>query len=454
MNHILVRFWIEHLKRIDHPDLDVRRRAVMLRGACLVFIALVALGNATSAFMLSGKMLVVALCFNTLFALVCVFVLRRTARGHVDREGLLVFMFGTFMLFASAAIAGDDDGAVMLTSLCVTTGAFILKPRSFWIVTTFAFLNLIVFYHAFPGLLTTPQNFVGNFVLLLLGAAFTSQLGRISHEVLQQNMESARRREHEAKLARQQATQANLTKSNFLASMSHELRTPLNAIIGYAELIQEENELLEYPAHEEDVGRIERSARHLLSLINDILDLSKIEAERVELHVEQTLVSTLLLEVEEAIAPLIARNFNTFKSTVEEGAPGVLWVDTLRVKQILLNVLSNAAKFTFEGEIRLIIAAANAEGSHISWRIEDQGIGMTPEQLSKVFDEFAQASTETARDFGGTGLGLPIARKLCEAMGGSLEAESTPGEGSAFTMIIPCDGRDTAREVRADAGQA
>ena len=436
MKDLLLSFWVAHMARIEHPDLDVRRRAVMLRGACLVFIGLVVLGNATSTFLLSGRMLVVALCFNTLFAIACVVVFKRTARGHVDTEGLLIFLGGTLILFGSAAIAGDDDGAVMLTALCITTSAFILQPRAFWIVTFFTFLNLLGFSYAFPGLLNSPQNFVGNLVLLLIGAAFISQFGRISHEVMQQDIELARRREHEAQLERQRAEVANLTKSNFLASMSHELRTPLNAIIGYAELIQEENDFLEHPAHDEDVARIERSARHLLSLINDILDLSKIEADRIELHFERVEMSVLLADIEEAILPMMSKNENTFRIIERGDTPEVIHIDTLRVKQILLNLLSNAAKFTTRGEVTLRIT--DAPGAMLSFCVSDDGIGMTEEQLARVFDEFAQASSETARNFGGTGLGLPIARKLCEKMGGELVATSTLGEGSTFTMTLPC----------------
>ncbi len=233
--------------------------------------------------------------------------------------------------------------------------------------------------------------------------------------------------------ARREAEAANSAKSQFLASMSHELRTPLNAIIGYSELLREvaaEREDAELGA---DLEKIHTAGTHLLSLINDILDLSKIEAGRMEMEIGPVPLQTLFGEVATTVAPLVARNGN--RLAVEGAAEaGIVPADRTRLRQVLLNLLSNACKFTERGVITL--RAARADGA-VRIEVRDTGIGMTSAQAAKVFEAFQQAEAGTARRYGGTGLGLTISRRFCEMMGGGLTVASAPGEGSVFTVRLP-----------------
>jgi signal transduction histidine kinase len=232
---------------------------------------------------------------------------------------------------------------------------------------------------------------------------------------------------------------ASKHKSEFLASVSHELRTPLNAIIGYSELLQEEAEDLGQDAFIPDLDRILLSARHLLGLINDILDLSKIEAGRMTLFVEEFNVQDLVRDVQSVVAPLIEKNQNTLRVHCP-ASTGNVSADATKVRQSLFNLLSNAAKFTDHGEIRLDVErAAAVEGGpeRITFTVADTGIGMTEEQLSRLFEAFSQAELSTSRRYGGTGLGLNLSRSFCRLMGGDITVTSTHGEGSTFVMTIP-----------------
>jgi PAS domain S-box-containing protein len=239
--------------------------------------------------------------------------------------------------------------------------------------------------------------------------------------------------------ARHAAEEANQAKSMFLANMSHELRTPLNAIIGYSEMLQEE---AEEGGHEEfvpDLGKVHSAGRHLLALINDILDLSKIEAGKMDLFLESVDIQELVRGVESTVAPLVQANENTL-DVVVEGDPGSMVADVTKVRQVLLNLLSNAAKFTEKGQIELRVSV---EGDDVVMDVADQGIGMSPDQLKRIFDAFGQADASTQKRYGGTGLGLVISREFCRIMGGDITVLSAPGHGTTFTVRIP-------REVRAE----
>ncbi len=232
-----------------------------------------------------------------------------------------------------------------------------------------------------------------------------------------------------------QLAEASQHKSQFLANMSHELRTPLNAIIGVTEMLREDAESLNQDI--EPLDRVLGAARHLLTLINDVLDLSKIEAGRMELHLQSFALGPLIEDVVKTIEPLAAKNENRVVAQCD-GAIKAMHTDQTRVRQALLNLMSNANKFTSKGTIA-IDARQQAENDRdwVSIAVTDTGIGMTPEQLGKLFQEFSQASSATASKYGGTGLGLAISRRFCQMMGGDITVESEPGHGSTFTIQLP-----------------
>jgi PAS domain S-box-containing protein len=267
-----------------------------------------------------------------------------------------------------------------------------------------------------------------------------------------------KRAAEELALARDQALEASRAKSVFLANMSHELRTPLNAIIGYSEMLQEEAEDLGQDEFVPDLQKINSAGKHLLSLISDILDLSKIEAGRMDLYLENFDLATMINDVVTTIQPLIQKNKNTL--VVESSEPlGSMYADLTKVRQIIFNLLSNASKFTERGQITLTVErmkpltgtgeedhdfilhhlppAVQGGSSFILFKVSDTGIGMTPEQLDKLFQEFSQADASTTRKYGGTGLGLAISRHFCQMMGGNILVESKVGHGSTFTIRLP-----------------
>jgi signal transduction histidine kinase/CheY-like chemotaxis protein len=246
-----------------------------------------------------------------------------------------------------------------------------------------------------------------------------------------------RRAEEEVKKARETAEVANRTKSLFLANMSHELRTPLNAILGYSEMLQEEAADHGVQEFLPDLQKIHVAGKHLLALINDILDLSKIEAGKMELYLETFSVPRLIEEIVETIQPLVNTNANTLRVSCPAEL-GVMRADMTKVRQSLFNLLSNAAKFTKEGSISLEVSREMMEEREwIQFRVSDTGIGMTPEQLLKLFQTFSQVDTSTTREFGGTGLGLALTRCFCQLMGGDVTVTSVPGESSTFTIMVP-----------------
>ena len=248
----------------------------------------------------------------------------------------------------------------------------------------------------------------------------------------------------EAEEARAQAQEANKTKSAFLANMSHELRTPMNAIIGYSEMLIEESEDTGEKWMESDLKKILSSAKHLLQLINDILDLSKIEAGRMTVFLEPVDIAQTAKDVAATIGPLVAKNANTFELKCPPDA-GSMRTDLTKLRQTLFNLLSNACKFTEKGKVTLEITR---RADHmVSFAVTDTGIGMTPEQQGKLFGEFVQADASTTRKYGGTGLGLAISRKFCRLLGGDITVESAPGRGSTFTAILPLEAKEPAPET-------
>jgi len=266
-----------------------------------------------------------------------------------------------------------------------------------------------------------------------------------------------KKREAEVAAARDEAMQATQAKSQFLASMSHELRTPLNAIIGYSEMLHEEAEDLGQDSFLPDLQKIQDAGKHLLSLINNILDLSKIEAGKMDVLVEEFDVPALLAEVESVIQPLMAKNSNRLQV---DCAPdlGRMRSDQTKLRQNLFNLLSNAAKFTGQGQITLAARRIMQGGDDwVEFKVSDTGIGMTPEQLGRLFEAFAQAEASTSRDYGGSGLGLAITKQFCRMLGGDVTVESARGQGSIFTITLPAtcpDARAAVVEARSPSGRA
>jgi len=236
--------------------------------------------------------------------------------------------------------------------------------------------------------------------------------------------------------ARDVADQANRTKSTFLANMSHELRTPLNAIIGYSEILQEDVADLGQQSLVADLKKIEGAGRHLLGLINDILDLSKVEAGRMDIFIEDVDIVPLLEEVRAIIVPMAKKNGNAVEFRMAENL-GTMRTDRTKLKQSLLNILSNASKFTQNGELTLLAERFETDQPTVRFAISDTGIGMTEAQLGRLFQVFSQADASTTKKYGGTGLGLAITRNFCQLLGGDVTVVSEPGEGSTFTITLP-----------------
>ena len=241
--------------------------------------------------------------------------------------------------------------------------------------------------------------------------------------------------------ARLQSEEANKAKSAFLANMSHELRTPMNAIIGYSEILIEECEEMEPEEIEQDLEKILSSAKHLLGLINDVLDLSKVEAGKMSIYLEPVHLRGFMNDVVVTLKPLADKNNNKLMLDLDEFSDYCITTDITRLKQIILNLSSNACKFTKEGivSISLRIERDSESKSRLVVAIRDSGIGMTDEQMNRLFADFSQADVSTTREYGGTGLGLSLSRRFCRMMGGDITVESVKDQGSTFTVSLPVD---------------
>ena len=240
-------------------------------------------------------------------------------------------------------------------------------------------------------------------------------------------------------IAKEEAETAAKAKSEFLANMSHEIRTPLNAILGYGEILQFEARKLERPDFLEDLKAIEFAGRHLLRLINEILELSKIQAGKMEIYPESFDLSNLIEEVISTVRPLAKKKNNNLE-VIKHNLPDSMYSDSSRIRQILLNLFGNSCKFTDRGEIHLTVSGKIVDG--IKWvyfTVGDTGIGIAPEKISRLFEEFVQEDSSTTRKHGGTGLGLTISKRLAMLLGGDIQASSELGKGASFTVFVPED---------------
>jgi two-component system, sensor histidine kinase len=303
--------------------------------------------------------------------------------------------------------------------------------------TAFAVLSAGVLYLAHLGVIVVFSN------------KSYADLERANQEVLQQKEavegfaalleQRVANRTAELEVAKTEAETANSAKTQFLAKMSHELRTPMNAIIGYTEIIKEDAEGETRSVDPKDAARVLTAAQRLLRLINEILDLSKIEAGRMELDVTEFAVIELLNTVELNTRPGIEANGNRFDIAIDPNLD-VARTDFLKLSQCLINILSNAGKFTRDGSVKLECKSElSVAGDVLAFKVIDSGIGMSAEEMARIFEPFTQADASTTRHFGGTGLGLCITQGLAESMHGRVEVESAKGAGTTFTLRVPRD---------------
>ncbi|MGH8133678.1 MAG: ATP-binding protein, partial [Steroidobacteraceae bacterium] len=337
---------------------------------------------------------------------------------------------------ALSALAGFSLWPAVTALLCFNTANLAVGG---WRFALFGLLGYAVCASAtlyVSGAAILPESsIVVSSISIVVLVLYTSMIGMNTY-FQSRRMVSARR----ALLAQNRIVEeANRAKSRFLANMSHELRTPLNAVIGYSEMLEEQAMDEGRTDTIADLQRIKGAGRHLLGLINDVLDLSKIEAGRTELIWETVDPRKLVEEVCDTARPLMQKNRNVFKlDCARHLSP--LRCDSTKLKQVLLNLLSNAAKFTRGGRVRLRLAQVRGDrGDWQVFEISDTGIGMTPEQMSRVFQAFGQADAQISREYGGTGLGLVISRRLCQLMGGDVTMTSDYGKGSTFSVRLPVD---------------
>jgi signal transduction histidine kinase len=312
------------------------------------------------------------------------------------------------------------------------------------VVQLIGFFGIRMWFGAFPTILpieslkyATLLSIVAALAYMTLLTLYYETVMRISVQVEQEAIEQ-RGKLVALREAMEAAERASKRKSIFLAKMSHELRTPLNAVIGYTEMLRENFEERANAGRKmEDLDRIHTAGRHLLALVDDVIDLNSIEANRIELVSQPVEIASLISEVMATASPLIGKRDNRIIVNMPEDL-GIIELDALKLRQSVLNLLSNAAKFTTKGMIMLtVLRKQTAQGDYMLLEVTDNGIGISSEGLSRLFTDFSQAETDTSSKFGGTGLGLALTKRFCEMMGGTIDVRSERGVGTSFTIEIP-----------------
>ena len=426
MGHYLDASLLKQLAKRTHVDLSMQRfdtsqmpadfaamRSTLLQGAPTAIEPL-------SDNVIAGYTLVRDIYGNPAFVLRATLPRPIYAQGHVSTQYQL----------ASLVVVGLVFGTVTLLLLVNL------------VLSRLARLSADVSRIGTSGDLSVRVPMAGKDEVSHLASEINGMLDALQHA-------QAERQQAEAALyqAKEAAEAASRAKSAFLANMSHELRTPLTGIIGYSELLQKEARFLGYTDLLDDLDKIRTAGNHLLALINQILDLSKIEAGKMQLALESFDIAPLIRDVVTTIDPLVTQNGNLLNVHCATDL-GTMYADLTKVRQILLNLLSNAAKFTDQGVITIHASRQlTSDAEHIRFRISDTGIGMSAEQLLALFQEFMQADATTNRNYGGTGLGLALSHRFCHLMGGTITVESDVGRGSTFIVQLPTIVRDSTPEV-------
>jgi len=355
----------------------------------------------------------------------------------------------TLSLFGSFFYGGMSSPFLPWILIALLLGFFYLAERA-WVVLAGVAVQLIAFasarvaYGGFPMLLPLDSLWLVDLISIVSALIYVTLLALYYENVMRESsalQESAiaqRQKADDLRMAMLNASEASHKKSIFLAKMSHELRTPLNAVIGYSEMLREEFEDrggLEQKAA--DLDRINAAGRHLIALVNDVLDLSSIETDDLHLQNEEIDVARLVDEVIATVAPLIRAKDNRLEVQIAPDI-GSIVADPLKLKQSTINLLSNAAKFTSGGTITLTVMRTQRDtGERLMIEVRDTGIGISKEGLERLFQNFSQAERNTASRFGGTGLGLALTRRFCHSMDGTVDVESQLGVGSRFTIDVP-----------------
>ena len=339
-----------------------------------------------------------------------------------------------FSLWPSVVLlTGFNSACLSVVGIAFAMRAFAIFAAS---AAVFGFINGYRFTpdSSLPTSILCAVSFVGYTAIFSYRTYVEAKrLVRVQRELRASNQRTEEQRQHlEHALCLAEA--ANLAKNTFLANMSHELRTPLNAIIGYAELLEEDPTAVQ---HKPDLQKINASGKHLLGLIDDLLDLSRIDAGKFDLQVERFDLGPFIEQVTSSVRPLLDKNGNCFELLLQEPL-GNMTGDTGRLRQVLLNLLSNAAKFTHQGKVSLTLKRSSVGlAERLLLEVRDTGIGISPEQIDKLFTPFMQADSAATRKYGGTGLGLSICYRLCEMMGGDIKVRSELGVGTCFTVSLP-----------------